>query len=151
MDLEPALKRIGASIVKKHIAETELTIYMRVDPKQGAKWVDLVTAFLLGARERTYRVDLSKYFYVDQGNVKYLWRLRVTGEASPGALVLLAQCALETSMAYAPRIDSFPLVGRVEYPYNPAKGLIKGAHDIDEANVIVSTAITGGVAPGLPS
>jgi hypothetical protein len=148
MEYEPALKRIGVVVTKQKLAAESLTLYLRVDPQKGEHWVDTVTAFLLGAHGKPYRVDLSKYFYADKATVKYLWRLIVTGENAQAALVLLAQCALETSVARTKQLDSFPLVGRIEYPFDPARGKIKGAHDQQYGDHIVSQAAgnLGGVA-----
>jgi hypothetical protein len=148
MDYEPALQRIGVQVTKKKIGESSLTLYFRIDPKSGDKWVDTVTAFLLGAQGRPYKVDLSKYFYADKATVKYQWRLIVTGENAPALLVLLAQCALETSVAHAPQLTSFPLVGRIDYEFNPAKGKLKGAHDQEDGDRIVSVAMGGGMLGG---
>src|SRR3954462_7399128 len=125
MELPMALSRVGATIAKEAIADNDLTVYLRVDPKQGARWVDTVTAFLIGTHQKPYKVDLSKKFFLEKGDVKYLWRVHVKGDDARAALILLAQCALETSIAHAPQLDSFPLVGRVEYPFDPLRGKLK--------------------------
>lgn len=149
MQLAAALKRVGAVIVKEKVAEAEATYYLRVDPDQGHKWVDAITGFLVGASNKPFKADVSKYFYASQGSVKYLWRLVISGEVTE-ALTLLGASALTAAMAHAPEITSIPLVGRATYEYNPAKGKIKGAHDMDEAQGMLGMAVTGGVA-GSPS
>lgn len=145
MDLNEALRRVGALVLNKPSEQPEaaVTVYLRVDPEQGAKWSDCVQSFLLGAIGRPYKVDVSKYFYADQGAVKYRWRIVVRGEDAKEALVLLAQCAVEAAAAHAPQFDSFPFVGQVRYPRDPATGKLKGGHDLDEAPRTLALALGG--------
>lgn len=151
MELVPALQRVGAVIIKQTpLTGSSITLYFRVDPKCGDKWVETITSFLLGGVGKPYKIDLSKYFYVDKGDVRYQWRLWVSGEEAPAALSLLAQCALEASAAHTLQFDSFPLVGRVEYPFDPLRGKIKGAHDRNASEGIIAMAAGGGVPGGVP-
>lgn len=145
MQLGVALKRVGATIVKEKLGATEATYYLRVDPDQGAKWVDTVTAFLVGSAGKPHTADISKYFYASQGSVKYLWRVVLAGDAGDvsSALTLFGACAVQAAMAHAPEITSIPLVGRARYPYDPARGKIKGAHEVDTALGLVGMAAAG--------
>jgi hypothetical protein len=145
VQLSQALKRVGAEVVKESVGDKDATFYLRVDPDQGQKWVECVTAFLLGLT-KAYTVDLSKYFYASGGEVKYLWRCVIRGDVTQ-AQSEWAQCAMQAHMNNVPEITSFPLVGRVQYAYDPLRGKLKGVHDVDQAAGLVSMAIGGG-APG---
>lgn len=150
MELGAALKRVGATIVKEKILDGVTggvgvaTFYLRVDPDQGDKWVEVISALLISGAERAFTLDVSKYFYVAQGAVKYLWRIIITGDTSAGML-LFGSCALTVSVEHAPEITSFPLVGRAKYPFDPAKGKIKGSYEADSAVGIINLAVAGGV------
>lgn len=144
MQLSAVLKKVGATVVKEKVADREATLYLRVDPEQGAKWVDAVTTFLLGCETKPFKADVSKYFYAERGAVKYLWRMVVTGEVQE-ALQFFGAAAMESQIRHAPEITSMPLVGRKVYPFDPARGMLKGSHDIEEAAGLVSMAVGGGV------
>jgi hypothetical protein len=146
MQLAVVLKRIGAEVVKESIKDTDATLYLRVDPDQGEKWVEVVTAFLMGSQDKPYTVDVSKYFFVSKGAIRYLWRVVLTGEVTT-ALMLFGSCALEIAQSRVVQFDSFPLVGRATYPFNPAKGQLKGGHDLQQSPGILSMAIAG--VPGV--
>jgi hypothetical protein len=142
VQLKAALKRIGAEIVKESVKETEGTIFLRVDPDQGAKWIDAVTSFLLGAEGKPFTPDISKYFFANGGSIRYLWRMHLTGDVSM-AMTFFGSCAIEAAHAHAPEINSFPLVGRATYTFDPAKGKIKGGHDLQSSSGILNMAIGG--------
>ena len=145
MQLGAALKRVGGEIVKEKVEGTSATYQLRVDLEQGQKWIDTVSAFLTGAVGKAYKVDVSKAFYVDAGQVRYLWRIVIQGDTA-AALTLLGACALQAAMANAPEVESIPLVGRGRYEYDPARGKIKGGHELEQSATIVSMAI--GAVPG---
>lgn len=147
MELRTALKRVGAIIVKEKIAETEATLYLRVDPAQGEVWVAAITEFLLGVDGKTYKVDLSKYFYVSEGAIRYLWRVVLTG-AVEAALGRFGAAAMQAVMARTPEMTSFPLVGRIQYPCDPARGLLKGGHDLETTPGLLSAALGSGIPGG---
>lgn len=146
MKLNQALKRVGASIAQEKINDKSATIYLRVDPDQGEKWVETVTEFLIGAEGKAFTADVSKYFFAQHGGVKYLWRIVIEG-AVDAALGLLGAAAMQVSVAHAPEIKSMPLIGRVEYPFDPARGKIKGAHqgpgETDGAPMALAMAVSG--------
>lgn len=143
MKLNQALTRVGATIAQEKIQEKAATVYLRVDPDQGDKWTDTVTEFLVGSRGKSFKIDVSKYFFEQHGGVKYLWRIVVDGDVT-AALSLLGACAMQVSMQHAPEVKSMPLIGRIEYPFDPARGKLKGAHDVDASTALVSAAIGGG-------
>lgn len=147
MKLQVMLKRIGVEIAKESIKKENATVYLRVDPDYGAQWVEVLSAFLLGAQGKTFKVDASKYFYPEHGELKYLWRFYLSGEVDE-ALQFFGSCVQEVALTHARQFESFPLVGRATYEFNPAKGKLKGGHHVDEAAGILSMAIGGG--PGAP-
>lgn len=133
MKLEDALMRIGASVVKSQIAAEKATLFLRVSEERGALWVQALTAFLLGAQQKkTWAPDVSKYFFVSNGSIRYFWRIVITGPTEE-ALESFSRAALEAAMSNARELSSFPLVGRAEYTFDPARGLLKGAHELDKA------------------
>lgn len=144
MQLGDALKRVGATIAKEKIEETAATLYIRVDPDYGERWVEAMTQFMLVAASKDIQLDVSKYFYVSGGSVRYLWRVVISGAVST-ALSLFGSGAMAVAMAHAPEINSFPLVGRAKYEFDPAKGKIKGGHEHDQALGIINMAV-GGIA-----
>lgn len=148
MQLGEALKRVGAQVVKEKVEDKRATLFVRVDIEQGAKWVDAVTNLLLSAQGKAFTIDVSKYFYASGGQVKYLWRVVIDGDVADG-LALWAACSMQAHMNHVPEITSFPLIGRIKYPFDPAKGLLKGGHEMDQAPTILNTAIGAGVAGGV--
>ena len=153
MKLNQALKRVGAVIAQEKIAEKNATVYLRVDPDQGDRWVDTVTEFLLGAHGKAFTADVSKYFFAAAGGVKYLWRIVIEGDVAE-ALGLLGAAAMHVSVQHAPEITSFPLVGRIEYTLDPLRGKLKGAHqgpgESDAPPSALAMAVVGGVPGGVP-
>ncbi len=149
MELVAALKRVGGTVVKQNVqmpsaerARGAGTFYVRVDPEAGDKWVDFVTNVLVGAKNKEYTVDISKYFYAENDQVKYLWRIVLTGNVAQG-LAMAAASAIASSAQHAEEITSFPLVGRATYEFDPLRGKIKGGHDYDVGVNILGLAMAG--------
>lgn len=145
MQLKAVLKRVGGEIVKEKITDTEVNLYLRIDPEQGGKWVDAITEFLLSAENKKFTADISKYFYAAGGGVRYLWRVVLRGEANEG-LELFGRAILTASIPHTQELTSYPLVGRVEYTRDIASGKLKGPHDANQAQQIVAMAAFGGGA-----
>jgi len=132
--LGAALGRIGASIVKEVKAgDDRSTLLLRVAEDKGDLWVETFTELMLQAagRKDVWTADVSKYFFTQNGTVRYFWRIIVGGKTQE-AYELLGRIALEVSMRHTKEISSFPLVGRAEYVRDPARGLFKGAHNRSE-------------------
>lgn len=143
MNLEHALKKIGVTVVKAKGSGTSATHYLRVSIDKGALWSTLISEFLLNAVDKEYQLDISKYFYVNQGEVLYLWRVVITGDVET-ARVHWARIAIQVVMANTPEVTQIPLVGRISYPFDPLRGKLKGSHDVDEAAALVSMAANAG-------
>jgi hypothetical protein len=105
------LKKIKAEKVKEVATPASLTVYVRAS--DGAKWRDVVVNLLQGYAElptdKGWTLDVSKYFYVDKGDVKYLWRLVFRGEHYIDGVAVFTNCVMEIVRANAKELDSFPL------------------------------------------
>lgn len=148
MRLEEALGRVGAEVVKSKADKTQAVVFLRVATEQGEKWVECVHSLLLGLEGKPFTIDVSKYFFASGGEVKYLWRVVVDGDVT-AALTFWAACCMQAHMNHVPEITSMPLVGRKKYPFDPARGLIKGGHVMETAPGILNMAIGGGVVGGV--
>lgn len=154
MELGAALKRVGAQIVKQKIADpTEeqpvgsATHFLRIHPDHGDRWSELVQELILSSLgKKKFGFDVSKYFYASHGKVCYLWRVVTTGDVV-AALDHWSQVALQVAASRSPEITSIPLIGRANYEFDPARGKLKGGHDIhpDQAAGLVSLAASGGI------
>lgn len=152
MELHAALARVGVRIVKAAGTTSEgdavvapiYTLYLRVDEQQGHKWVETITGLLHSAKSnaKKFTVDVSKYFYVQGEDVRYLWRVVLTGDTEFGQGVL-ASAAMQAAMAFAKEVTSIPLVGRRQYEFNPAKGKFMGGYDYETGQVVVAQALGG--------
>lgn len=134
MKLGAALGRVGVSIVKEVKAgEERSTLLLRVAEDKGDQWVETFTELMLqtATKKGAWTVDVSKYFFTQNGTVRYFWRIIIGGKLQE-AYELLGRLALEVSMRHTKEISSFPLVGRAEYVRDPARGLFKGAHSRSE-------------------
>ena len=73
-------------------------------------------------------------------NLQYFGAVRgLTQVASSNSL----QSAMEASMAHVSELTSFPLVGRARYDFDPARGKLKGAHEIEVAPTLLAIAVGG--------
>lgn len=146
--LDAALRRVGAHIVKEQVEEKAAIRYLVVDLEQGEKWVHALREFLvvLPSKKPALTADASKCYFVRDGQLRYLWRVSIQGDVMR-ADALFTACALEASMVHTAPVMSMPLVGRIEYPFDPARGKLKGGHELDQAVGILNVAI-GGVAVG---
>lgn len=138
MKLVPILKRAGVTVVKAQGSGTSKTLLLRVSDMK--RWTSIVEALLLARSTNTWQVDLSKWYHVQDGELRYMWRLVATGEVET-ALNVLGRCAIESLRSGVKELDSFPLVGRAVYPIDPARGLFKGAHDFECPQSYVSAAM----------
>jgi hypothetical protein len=143
MTFDQALKRIGVTIVKTENGQNKVILLLRVNPKQADLWNDTLTEYLLASADRrvNWTTDVSKYFYPvpDQGVVKYLWRVILSG--NPRAAAEAMGRAAQRAIAAGVEVTSQPLVGRREYEFDPARGKIAGAHGVDSAATILANAL----------
>lgn len=142
MRLDMALKRVGVTIVKSEKRpDGGIVLMLRVDRKMSGLWNDTLTEFLLAsAGEKIWRTDVSKFFYPvsDEGVVKFLWRVVLLGDvaAAGAALGRAGVRAVQQGV----EVTSMPLVGRKNYPFDPANGKIAGAHDSATAQKAIAIA-----------
>lgn len=138
MKLSAELGRVGATLVKEKITETKATLFIRVAEERGQVWIEALSSLLLSsADKKEWSLDVSKYFYVSNGAVRYLWRIVIDGETS-SCLEHFSRLAFEAAMANRKELDSFPLVGRARYEIDPALGKLKGGHSMEQASSYVA-------------
>jgi hypothetical protein len=140
MQLEHALKRIGATIMKVDQKPGQVVVLLRVDPKQSSLWQDALNEFLLAAADQrvAWTTDVSKYFYVDKnaGVVRYLWRV-ILGVDPRSAAEALGRAA-QRAVAVGVEVTSQPLVGRKEMI-----GKTGGAYGMNEAQTVLAQNFGG--------
>lgn len=132
MRVEQALAKIGVSIADASDDDGTMTLMLRIqgDPTTQRRWRKTLERFLLAEEKgrAQWQADVSKHFFAKAGAVRFLWRLVFTGNVKTASRVL-RDCALE-SLKDGVEVTSLPLVGRVNYEFDPTKGKFKGAHDI---------------------
>jgi len=147
MRLDQALARIGAEIVKQETTPDGGTVLLIRAPKDqvnASRWIDTVKEFLVAAEQnngQSWSSDVSKTYFSKDGTIRYLWRF-VLGGAVPSAAGALGRAALR-ALSQGVEVTSAPLIGRKEYPFDPANGKLKGAHDSRVAASAMATAIRG--------
>ena len=114
--IKVALQRIGAELAKEVSKAGSTTLFVRA--KDGDKWQETLVELLQGAAEKAssdkepdelkWKLDASKYFFVDQGEVRYLWRLVLTGNAEEGVRYV-ASTAFRVATKGVKELDSYPL------------------------------------------
>lgn len=93
--LDTALLKVGATLAEfRQKSPTNHQYYLRVDPEKGEAWVPFVKELLFSSDD-ALTIDVSKVFYLDNGQVRYLWRLICIGNVE-GAQDLLIQSAIGT-------------------------------------------------------
>lgn len=110
MNYKQALTKINAAVAKELLQDKLATLYIRAS--NGEKWRDTLLELLKGSaelKEKDWTLDASKYFYVDQGEVKYLWRLVFRGDDPISGLSFFASCAMRIALRGVKELDSFPL------------------------------------------
>ncbi len=143
MSKYPNLARAGMNVVRESAAKEMHTLFVRIT--NTALWQKMVQRLLLAAADTSeWSVDLSKSYYLDKGEVKFLWRLVFRKDHVTG-VDMLNHLAIEVIPKV--ELDSFPLVGRVQH-WNSPSGT-KGAHPFTAeggsgADVIVARAFIGG-------
>lgn len=145
--LDQALAKIGATVTEYKEAEGRFTLMVRApapkDEVNAARWrLFIEKTILFSTTVKSWKLDFSKVFFAHEGIVRFLWRIVVTGEAVDSAKRVLAEIALET-LAEGIEVTEVPLVGRVEYEHNPAKGKLKGAYGINSGGSSVADQLVG--------
>lgn len=154
MRVDQAFLRAGFEIVdaKNDKEKKLLTFDVRV-PLQGMipmRWKQTVEHILLttdALEERhklTWKIDISKRFYVKHGSVRYLWRIVVNGDIS-GCQRAIVQAAI-SSMSVGAEVNEVRLVGQENLTPDLANGRVRGAYgrgEEDRASGVVAAALHG--------
>jgi len=136
MELEAAMAQIGAEVVKTEEKGTTFRVWCRI-PTKGSVW-STVLREVLSRSGAEWSVDVSKSYFVKDGSIRFLWRLIFSGDVG-AATAAVVQC-LDRSQGER-EVTSMPLVGRVEYEFDPARGKTKGAHNAKDN---VAAVVIGG-------
>jgi len=135
--LNKLLQRAGISIAKTETAPGRVIVLLRV--AKDSFWNETMSEFLLASVGQPWSTDVSKWFYVDQtNNIRFLWRVVLQNDvkAASEALGAAAVRAVQSSV----EVVSQPLVGRKDYPFDPASGKMMGAHDAGTASKALAVA-----------
>lgn len=137
MTLDKLLLRAGIEVAKTETHPGRAVLLLRM-AKQNF-WNEVLREFLLASAKKPWTVDISKWFYIQDSDVRFLWRVVLSGDPRQGAEALgqAAMRAVQTSV----EVVSQPLVGRRDYPFDPANGKMMGAHDARTAGAALATAI----------
>lgn len=93
--LDTALQKVGAALAEfRQKTPTNHQYFLRVDPEKGDAWVPFIKELLFSSDD-TLTIDVSKVFYLENGTVRYLWRLICVGNVE-GAQDLLIAAAIGT-------------------------------------------------------
>lgn len=125
--LSRALARVGATVVQRVNGDNETALFLRINLDIAEKWTTAVAGILLGSIGVDWKIDISKYFFAHQGQVKYHWRFVVRRDIE-GCLRFIERCCLEAAQQHTKELTEFPLVGRATYKIDVALGKTKGPH-----------------------
>jgi len=140
MRLDQALAKIGVQVIEANPQAGQLTIHLRVlRDHQGlnaSRWnkaaSKLVTlAESSGRKSGSWDGEVAKVLSANAGVVTYTWRVVLTGNVKT-AQRIFGEAALE-ALRTGVEVTSAPLIGQVQYEYDPAKGKLKGGHPVGSA------------------
>lgn len=152
MRVDQAFSRAGFEIVEAKRESSEvLTCLVRVPlgPIVPQRWKVMMEHVLPIAEEVAakevvkWRIDLSKMYFAKNGNIRYFWRVRMSGDLAScqAALVQATLNALRTGN----ELNAVPLVGNTGL--EPKPGSFKGAYprgEDDRASQLVAAAFSVG-------
>lgn len=156
MRVDQAFAKCGFEIVDAVKAKdgSGLTFDVRVplaNPKVPQRWKQMFEAVLIAAEgvaakpNKKWEIDISKRFFTKNGALRYLWRIRITGDllAASTTIVAASLDALRTGN----ELSVVPLVGSQTSKPDPANGKFKGAYprgEDDRASQVVASAFAVG-------
>lgn len=155
MRVDQAFNRAGFEILEAKKEGTGILFLVRIplqNPIVPQRWKVMMEHILPLAEEVSlkrnvkWEIDISKRFYAKNGSVRYIWRVKMTGD------VVACQSALVTATLNALRsgneVNTVPLVGHTSLKPDPANGKFKGAYprtEDDRASQLVAAAFAPGV------
>lgn len=147
MRLDQILLRIGAEIVKTDNTPTKVVLFVRSgrEQRQLQQWRKMIEEYLGAATNQPkWQLDISRSYYITAAKaVKYLWRIIITGDVRSGAEAF-GQAVTRSVAVGVSQVTSMPLIGNVQYPYDPANGKMKGGHDLGRAAQARTAGLSGG-------
>jgi hypothetical protein len=142
--LESIFKRLGVEIVKTlQPAPGQVTLFLRVGQGSGDKWRTVLEEYIPGLDPKA-GVEVSKVFFANEGNLRYLWRFKVvtTPEKLPAVLEDFGNTAIRT-FASTVEVTSVPLIGRATYSFDPTTGKTKGVQPPGAAGALLAASGLG--------
>lgn len=133
MRLDQALAKIGTQVLSADKTPDSLTILLRVlkdsDGANARRWHQAASKLVLlaessGKKSGTWGAEVAKVLYATHEVVKFQWRVVLTGNTQT-AQRIFGEGALE-ALRSGVEVTSAPLVGQIQYEYDPAKGKLKG-------------------------
>lgn len=142
------MQKAGLTLVETDASDGKLKLIFRVrtDDVTVDRWRSVI-ADLLGpegvkfSRKGKWDIDISQVYFVRGGRVLYLWRAVITGRRKTGAEAFGA--ALGRSLSSGAELMEVPLVGQIQYTYDPAEGKIKGGHSLNKGAALISSTAAG--------
>lgn len=138
MKLSDALAGMGCAIVRS--TKEPLTLYLRFTPRTAEHeqaWAAALTRVLTSTDE-AWAVDVSRHYtHTPTDGLTYLWRLIFSGDGQAGLKTLAAPPA-----PLKRELDTFPLVGRLDYDALQAQGRLIGAYDMFQGAKRIDAALS---------
>jgi len=146
MRLDQALTKAGFVLLDATKGGAgELTLVLRIptkDPIVPARWHSWMSHILAASEKaKAWKVDVSKFFYSENGSMKYRWRIVFSGNVKQGQHmgVQAALNALRTGV----EVNEIELIGQENLIPDPRNGKFKGAYkrgENDVASQVVASA-----------
>ncbi len=161
MKLDQALKKIGVQVIRvirvirADSEENQLVLHMRVDrdPEAVRRWKlvasKLVLAAEKGAASGSWSAEIAKVLFAQGSTVKFIWRATLSGNVKT-AQRIFGDSALQ-ALRSGGELNSFPLIGNENPPFDPARGKLKGGHPLGAGgdSMAASQAIAMHFTPGM--
>lgn len=153
MRIDQVFKKCGFEIVDvKRGKGTDMTIDVRIalQGKIPKRWKHMMESALAAteiaiAKGNKWDVEIAKRFFTRNGAIRYLWRIRITGDLA-AASICIVNASLD-SLRTGNELNEVPLVGGQTKPPDPANGRFMGAYPRDESDrasqVVASAFIVG--------
>lgn len=152
MRVDQAFKKAGFEIVEAKKESSGLLCVVRVplqNPIVPLRWKTMMEQVLVVAEDVAskptvkWQIDISKWFFAKNTNVKYFWRVRMSGDLA-ACQVALVQATLN-ALRTGNELHQVELVGNTGL--EPKPGKFKGAYprgEDDRASQIIAGAFAVG-------
>lgn len=141
--LEAVLRKHGCALLKRTDSVSNITLFLRIDPKTlGKQWPTVMAETHRTMRHLKLGVDISKVFLIDDtDNLYYQWRLMFLAPPQLHAKSIQSlSSAIIAAVSANMVVDEFPLVGGSTYSNYETKG----AHAQGSGERAVASMVYGG-------